>query len=437
MIVEIPELWVILGVFLGVMIGLILLGVPIAFSLGATSILIMVLPFGPDFNAVAIATQLFGSMDSFVFLAFPFYILLGRLMNGLGLTETIFDFANSVIGFVRGGIAYVNVVASIIFSGMSGLAIADVAGLGRIEYQAMRDHGYDKDMTLGITASSSIIGPIMPPSVQMIVYAVLAQVSIGAMFIAGVLPALLLGFSIMALAYIQVVRRKMATTKSGFNPRDIARTGVVAAPSLFIPIFIIGGIVTGWVTATEAGAVAVLYAIGLGIFYYREFTTQDLIREARGAMVETFAITFILVNATLYGFVALQVGLPVLITDAILGLTENTTIIMLLMVVSFAVIGTFMEKISAISLLVPILAPAFQPLGIDPIHFGVVMVVTLMMGAMTPPVGGSIYALEKVTDASLEEIISGVLPYYVPVALVCVIVALVPELSTYLPEVLL
>lgn len=433
----IPEFWAIIGIYLGVMISLILIGVPIAFSLGLTSILIMVLPFGPDFNPLAIATQLFGSMDSFVFLAFPFYILLGRLMNGLGLTDAIFDFANSIIGFVRGGLAYVNVVASVIFSGMSGLAIADVAGLGRIEYQAMRSHGYDKDMTLGITASSSIIGPIMPPSVQMIVYAVLAQVSIGAMFLAGVLPAFLMAFSIMALAYLQVIRRNMDTTKSGFEIKEIIRTGVLAIPPLLIPFFIIGGIITGWVTATEAGAVAVLYAVGLGMFYYDKFTIEDLIREAKGATIETFSITFILVNATLYGFIALQLGIPVMMTEAIIGFTENTTLIMLSMVFTFAIIGTFMEKISAISLLVPILAPAFQPLGIDPIHFGVVMVVTLMMGSLTPPVGGSIYALEKVTDATMEEIIYGVLPYYIPIAIVCIIVAIFPELSTTLPEALL
>lgn len=435
--VVIPEIWAIIGVYLGVMIGLILIGVPIGFSLGLTSILVMVLPFGPDFNAVALATQLFTSMDSFVFLAFPFYILLGRIMNGLGLTDTIFNFANSVIGFVRGGLAYVNVVASIIFSGMSGLAVADVAGLGRIEYQAMRNHGYDRDITLGITASSSIIGPIMPPSVQMIVYAVLAQVSIGAMFLAGVLPALLMGFSIMALGYLQVIYKDMDTTKSGFQPKEIVRTGIIAIPPLLIPIFIIGGIITGWVTATEAGAVAVLYATGLGVVYYDEFTITDLIRESKGAMIETFSITFILINATLYGFIALQLGIPVMMAEAIVGITENTTLIMLFMVAAFAIIGTFMEKISAISLLVPILAPTFQPLGIDPIHFGVVMVVTLMMGSLTPPVGGSIYALEKVTDATMEDIIYGVLPYYIPIAIVCVIVALLPGLSTTLPELLL
>lgn len=432
-----PEFWVIVSVFIGVMLILILLGVPIAFALGLTSILVMVLPFGPDFRPVAIATQLFGSMNSFVFLAFPFYIMLGRLMNGLGLTEAIFAFANSIIGSVRGGLAYVNIVASIIFSGMSGLAIADVAGLGRIEYQAMRDYGYDKDMTVGITASSSIVGPIMPPSVQMIVYAVLAQVSIGTMFLAGVVPALLIGLSLMILAYIQIIHRGMTSTKDSFQLKEVARTGAVAIPPMLIPIFIIGGIISGWVTATEAGAVAVMYAIFLGLLYYENFTISDLLYEARDSMVETFAITFILANATLYGFVALQLRIPILMTDAILNLTANNTIIMLLMVLAFAIIGTFMEKISAISLLVPVLAPTLGPLGIDPIHFGVVMVVTLMLGALTPPVGGSIYALEKVTDATMEEIIYGVLPYYIPVAVVCVLVALIPELSLTIPNYLL
>lgn len=435
--IEIPEFWAIIVSFLGILIGLILLGVSIAFSLGITSLIVMALPFGPAFNPVAAATQLFISMDSFVFLAFPFYIFLGRIMNGIGLTKAIFDFANAVVGFVRGGLAYVNVVASVIFSGMSGLAIADVAGLGRIEYQAMRDRGYEQDMTLGITASSSIIGPIMPPSVQMIVYAVLAQVSIGTMFLAGVLPALLVSISIMSFAYLQVVRREIGATSEGLDTRRILQTAKLALPAMVIPMFIIVGIVSGIVTATEAGAIAVLYAALLGTNYYGEFSMGYLFQEAKEAMIETFAITFILINATLYGFVALQLGVPVMLTDAILSLTQSPTWIMLLMVVVFGIIGTFMEKISAISLLVPILAPTIQSLGIDPVHFGVVMVVTLMLGSLTPPVGGSVYALEKVTDATMEDIITGVIPYYVPVAVVCVIVALVPELSTALPELLL
>lgn len=420
--------------FIGVMLILITIGVPIAHSLGITSIIVMMSPFGPDFNAVAIGTQLFGGMDSFIYLAFPFYILLGRLMNGIGLTEIIFDFANAVIGFIRGGVAYVNVVASILFSGMSGLAIADIAGLGRIEYTAMQNYNYPKDMTLGITASSSIVGPIMPPSVQMIVYAVLAGQSIGMMFLAGVVPALLIGFGIMGMIYFQIVRRELSVTQEEFSLQTIRTTGVKAIPPLLIPVFILGGVITGFTTATEAGAVAVVYALFLGVIYYGEFTVRDVLFEARDAMVETFAITFILINATLYGFVALQLQLPVLLTDAIFGLTTNATAILLLMVAAFVIIGTFMEKISAIALLTPIFAPAFGDLGIDPIHFGVVMVATLMLGALTPPVGGSIYALEKVTDATIEDIIYGVLPYYLPVAIVCIVLALIPELSTALPN---
>lgn len=433
----IPELWLILLLFLGSLLVFAFLGIPVGFAIGITSILVMLSPFGPSLDTLSLATSLFRGMNSFVFLAFPFYLLLGRIMNGIGMTNVIFDFANAIIGHIHGGLAYVNVVASIIFAGMSGLAVADVAGLGRIEYKAMTDYGYEREFSLGLTGSSSIIGPIMPPSVQMIVFAVLAGQSIGEMFLAGVVPAIIVGGCLCGYVFYKTYGDERYKTGTHFDAGDVWETGVAAIPAIAIPVFIVSGILSGMFTATEAGAISVIYALALGMFYYDELTFSDIYQEARDAMVETFALTFILANAAIYGFVALQLRLPVIISEAILGFTSNQMLILLLMAFAFILIGTFMEKISAISLLVPILIPAIQPLGIDPVHFGVVMVVTLMLGAITPPVGASIYALERVTDASLEEVLRGVLPFYVPILIACLIVTLFPDLSLALPRFLL
>lgn len=423
--------------FLGTLLVLSFLGIPVAFAIGITSIVVMLSPYGPSLDTLSLATSLFRGMNSFVFLAFPFYLLLGRIMNGIGLTSVIFDFANSVIGHIHGGLAYVNVVASIIFAGMSGLAVADVAGLGRIEYKAMTDYGYEREFSLGLTGSSSIIGPIMPPSVQMIVFAVLAEQSIGEMFLAGVAPAILVGTCLCGYVFYKTHDDDRYKTGTSFEIGSVWETGLAALPAIVIPVFIIAGIMSGMFTATEAGAISVIYAIALGMFYYDELTISDVYREARDAMVETFALTFILANATIYGFVALQLRLPIMISEAILAFTSSKLLILLLMMIAFVIIGTFMEKISAISLLVPILIPAIRPLGIDPVHFGVVMVVTLMLGAITPPVGASIYALERVTDASLEEVLRGVLPFYLPILIACLIVTLFPGIALALPRYLM
>ena len=427
---EDPSILLILTVFLGLLFLLILLGVPIAVAMGVTSLFIMFFTPWVDFSLRVVTNNMFFSLNSFTLLAVPFYLMLGRLMNAFGLTEEVFDFAMSLVGHIRGGLGQVNVVASLVFSGMSGLAVADVAGLGRIEYTAMREYGYDKDLSLGITSTSSIIGPIMPPSVPIIVYAVLAEVSIGAMFLAGIIPAFLLAGVLMLFVYFIAYKRGYEVAE-GFDVSEIWHTFWEALPALFIPVFIIVGILGGWFTATEAGAIALLYVVIVGI-KRGKLSLSDIYNEMKFGTVETFAIVFIIAAAGIYSFVAIQLRLPLLIADALLGLTENTVLIMIILAGSFIILGTFMEKLSAIALLVPILLPTLGPLGIDPIYFGIVMVLSLMFGLITPPVGGGIFVLEKVTDATLEEVILAVIPFYIPVLFTLLLVILFPSLSTFL-----
>lgn len=426
------ELLIIAILFLGPLFLLYGMGVPVAIAMITTSLIVMMLPeHGTGFDPGLINSGLFNGINSFVLLAIPFYVLLGRLMNATGMTEDIFAVANAAVRQFRGGLAYVNIVASILFSGMSGLALADAAGLGRVEYTAMRDRGYEMDISLGVTGSSALVGPIIPPSVPIILYAVLAEESIGAMFLGGLLPGLLLGLMLIAFVAV-VVRLRGYEGGDSFSLRHFVMTFKGSFVALLIPVIIIGGILGGWVTATEAGAIAVVYVITYG-FVTREMSFGDLVNEITDATVETFSLTFIIAAATVYGLVALQLGLPTLMAEEITELTQNPTLIMFLFVGMFLIIGTFMSVTASITILTPILIPIVSLVGIDPIHFGVVMVLALMMGTLTPPFGALLFVLEKVTDASLEQVIKSIIPYYIPVLLALIILVLVPELVTYIP----
>lgn len=420
--------------FIGLLIGLYVLGVPVAIAMGTTALIVMISPFGSGIRFATISTQMLHGLNSFSLLAVPFYLLLGRVMNRTGFTNEIFDLANMLVGRYRGGIAHVNILASMVFSGMSGVAVADAAGLGRIEYTAMREHGYSKGLSVGVTGSSAIIGPIIPPSVALIIYGLLTGVSIGQLFIAGIVPGVLLGLSLMIFVLILVGRNENPTG----GEQDFTVGGVLGAlksssPALLIPFIVVVGILTGQFTATEAGAVAVGYTILIG-YLKGELNLNILYEEFRDSMVETYSLLFIVAMAAFYGLVALQVRIPMLLMDAISGVSTGSLVTIFLICGMFLIIGTFMEAVAAMTVLVPILGPTVQYYSLDPLHLGIIIVLTLMLGALTPPLGIILFVLEQVTDASLEEIIKGVIPFYAPILAVIVLCILFPDLILYLPQ---
>jgi len=427
------ELLVVGGVFLGSLLVLYGIGVPVAIAMGTSVILMWLLPFGQELNFTLISNQMFFGVNSYPLLAVPFYVFLGRLMNRVGMTKRIFDFAGSIVGHYRGGIAHVNIVASMLFAGMSGMATADAAGLGRIEYTAMRDFGYDKKTALGITGSSALIGPLIPPSVAIIIYGVLAEESIGALFLGGFVPGVIMGLSLMLFVVV-------LSYYHGFEPdyefeiSEIWHTFKRAFFAILTPILIIGGLLSGQFTATEAGAIAVVYIGIVGYFVYNELTLDILYEEMRDSMVETVSLTFIIAVASLYGLVALQLQLPQLLVDGFSSVSTDPTILLLSLTILFLVVGTFMDTIAAMTVLVPIIMPLVTIANIDPIHFGVVMLLALLLGLLTPPFGIILFVLEKVTDASLNEVMRGVLPYYVPIIVVLLLSIFFPEIVTYLPR---
>lgn len=422
-----------LALFIGLLFILYSIGVPAAYSLGLTVFFIMLLPIGPDLNLIVITQRFWAGMTSWVLLAVPFFLLAGRIMNITGITDDIFNFATELVGPIRGGLAQVNVVVSLIFSGMSGSAVADAAGIGSVEFEAMTSNGYDGKSAVGITGASSIIGPIIPPSIPIVIYAVLAQESIGTLFIAGIVPGLLMALA-MGITIYYLARKHDWPREGSYDLSRLFETFVKAIPGLLAPAIIIGGILGGIFTATEAAIVAVVYAILLGFFYYRSIDLPELYEVSKETFEDTAAIVVIFGFANLYAYWLTLAGIPTLIGDIVTGMGASPLITMLVLAFVLLVLGTFMEGMAVLLIMVPMLVPIYPELGIDPIHFGIVMVVALMYGLITPPFGLILFVLERVTNVSLDEVMRSMIPYYLPLMFVLLLIIIFPEISLALPE---
>lgn len=421
-----------LVLFVGILLALYLFEIPVVYALGLTSLILMwttPIPFEP----LLVAQTMVSGSNSFVLLAIPLFLQTGLLMNALGLTEVIFDFAKAIIGPIRGGLAHVNIVASIIFSGMTGTAAADAAGLGTIEYQAMRDEGYEEGFSVAVTGASSIIGPIIPPSVPLIIYGVIAQVSIGTLFIAGLLPGLIMGLGLMLLCTFYANRHGYSRG-DWWSIREIGRTCYRALPALGTPILIIGGILGGLFTATEAGAIALFYTILIGTVFYDTLTREELLESFEEGMTRTASLTFIVAAASLYGFLIRRAQLPEVLAQAITTVSTDPLIIMLLIAGVLFIVGLMLETIAAITILTPVFLPIIEQTAINPIYFGVVMIITLMIGLLTPPFGVILFVLNAVTGVSLERITRNMVPFYVPLLIALLLTIIFPSIVMWLPR---
>lgn len=409
---------------------MLVLGVPIAISL-AGSCLAFVLITG-QVPSVVIAHRMINGIDSFPLLAIPFFIFAGSLMNNAGITERIFNFAKALMGWMRGGLGHVNVGASIVFSGMSGAAVADAGGLGMIEVKAMKDAGYDEEFAVGITAASSTIGPIIPPSLPMVIYGVMASASVGQLFAAGLIPGLLMGVMLMGMIFL-ISRRRGYQRDAVFSFRVLGTTFSRAFLSLLTPVIIIGGIITGVFTPTEAAVAAVFYALILGVVVYRTLTWRKLLRVSMETIETTAVILFIVSAASIFAWILTsnQITQSVI---ALLGPFSDSKVAVLMMSnIVLIIVGCFMETIAAITILVPVLLPLVIAVGVDPVHFGVIMVLNLMIGLLTPPVGMVLYVLSRVANVSFERCMRGTLPFLIPLVICLLLVTFIPSLSLWLP----
>lgn len=410
--------------------ALIASGAPIYVALGLSSLVYF---FGEGIAGVAAVHTIINGLNSFTLIAIPFFILAGHLMNASGFTDRIFAFARAMIGWTPGGLGHVNIGASVIFAGMSGAAVADAGGLGAVEIKAMRDAGYDRGFSVGITAASSTIGPIIPPSLPLIIYGVVAEVSIGQLFAAGLIPGLLMALSLMAMVHWMSVRRGYKR-EAAFSLGAAFKAARGAFLPLLAPVIVVGGIVFGIFTPTEAAIAAVAYTLLVGAVVFRSLTWRSVIDAMMATIETTAAVLMIVASAALFAWVLTANQVADGIAGGLLAMTDNKTLVLLAIMVLVFAVGFFMETIAAITILAPLVLPVSLAVGIDPVHLGIVLVLNLMIGLLTPPVGMVLYVLAKVSKTPFEECVRATLPFLVPLVGVLLLLVFVPDIALWLPN---
>ncbi|MCX7890736.1 MAG: TRAP transporter large permease [Burkholderiales bacterium] len=458
-----------MGGFLALMAG----GVPVAIAMaGASLIYVMATGNVPDFVVIH---RMYGGVDSFPLLAVPFFIFAGNLMNSAGITNRIYNFALALVGWLKGGLGHVNVVGSMVFAGMSGTAIADAAGLGTIEIKAMKDHGYSTEFAVGVTAASATVGPIIPPSLPFVIYGMMAGVSIGQLFLAGVVPGILMGLIMMlTVAYFAYTRNYGRDTKfslpkltkagvevvitlafpfgiwllaaAGVAPKyaiGIAFVGLLvldrvfrfdAVMALLSPILLVGGMTMGIFTPTEGAVAASAWAMFLGLVWYRSLDWRKLAKITMDTIETTAAVLLIVAAASIFGWLLTVTRVTDAVAAWVLAFTHEKWVFLLLANALMLFVGCFLEPVAAITLLVPILVPICQSLGVDLVHFGLIMVLNLMIGLLHPPMGTVLFVLARVSKLSFERTTVAILPWLVPLFVTLGLVTYVPDIVLWLPR---
>jgi len=407
-----------------------LIGLPIYVVMGLSVISYFLLA---GINPITIPHRAFAGIDVFVLMAVPFFMLAGNLMNAGGTTRRLVALADAAVGWVRGGLAHVNVVVSMLFAGISGSAAADTAAVGSIMIRSMRERGYSKEFATSVTISSSLIGPIIPPSIILIVYAVVAGVSVNDLFLAGIVPGLLLGMAQMATIMIYAWRRGFGKG-SPFSLRVFLVAFAEGVLPIGMPVIILGGIFSGIFTPTEAAAVACLYAFIVGMFVYRELTWSQLPKIIFDSARMTGSALLIVAIAAPLGWILTKEQVPGLVAEAIQTISDNPVVILLLINLMLLVLGAFMEMIAALIILVPILLPIVTALGMDPVHFGIVVAINLTIGMITPPVGISLFIGATIARIRPERLAIANTPFLIVSVLVLLAITFLPEVVMLIPN---
>jgi tripartite ATP-independent transporter DctM subunit len=415
------------------LIVMLLMGFPIYLSLIGASVLYVL--FNPELSMMLVIQKVISAPNSFPLLAVPFFIFAGQLMNTGGVTRRIFRFAENLVGHFRGGLGYVNVLASMIFAGMSGSAIADAGGLGLVEIKAMRDAGYDDDFSIGVTAASSLIGPIIPPSIPFVIFGAMANVSIGGLFVGGLLPGVLMGLTLSVMIFF-IAKKRNYPVVAPASLRELALSFKDSILAILTPVIIIGGIWLGFFTPTEAAFVSIIYALVVITFAYREFKIRNLPRLILETIRMVAPSIMIVAGAAIFAWILSYEKVDKAFMSLLFGFTTNKYLILLIMNVLLIFIGCFVDIVAAIMIMLPILLPISTAIGLHPIHLGVILVLNLMIGLLTPPVGMVLYILSSMTKKTVGEIIKMVTPWLVPLVIALLFVTFIPDLVLFLPNLL-
>jgi TRAP-type C4-dicarboxylate transport system permease large subunit len=461
---------------LGTFLGMMTTGVPVAIAMaGSALVYILLTGSTPPF---AVVHRMISGIDSFPLLAVPFFIFAGNLMNNAGITNRIYDFALALVGWLKGGLGHVNIIGSVIFAGMSGTAIADAAGLGTIEIKAMRDKGYDVGFSVGVTAASATLGPIIPPSLPFVIYATMANVSVGQLFLAGILPGIVMaGLMMLTVAYyahknhwggdIALEWKRMGkalielavvvafplamggAVKLGMPFNYALGAGLAllfladwrfkfdAVMPIMTPILLIGGMATGVFTPTEGAIAACVWALILGLVWYRTMTLKMLAKVSMDTIETTVTVMFIVAAASIFGWLLTATRVTDMVALWVLSFTHSPWVFLLLANLLMLFVGCFLEPTAAILILVPVLLPVVQQLGIDPVHFGLVMVLNLMIGLLHPPMGMVLFVLARVANLSIEKTTMAIVPWLIPLLLSLALITYVPQIALWLPHLLM
>lgn len=418
---------ILIGLFLVMMI----VGVPIGFSL-VIAAMVTVMITG-QFTTSALVHRFIGNSSSYTLLAIPFFILAAKFMNTGGITRRIFRAASAWVGAIPGGLAHANIVASIVFSGMSGSAVADAGGLGQVEVDAMIHDGFDPDFSAAVTCASATIGPIIPPSIPMIVYGMMTETSVGSLFVAGIIPGLLLALACSILVFFMAEKRHYPTKK--FSWHEVGESTAQAFLSLLTPVIIIGGIWTGVFSPTEAACVAATYAFILAFIVYREMGFRMVLQCIEETVRDSAGIMIIICGAASFSWLVTMLGITDAMSEALVNMTDNKYLMLLILNIAFLLIGCFMEALAAMTITIPFLIPLMASFGINPIHLGVVLVLNLMIGLSTPPVGTSLFICAKISGISIERMYKAIIPFLIPLLAVLFLITYVPGLVLWLPTV--
>ena len=407
-------------------------GVPVAFCLALTSLVFLLLMGSVPLHLIP--QRMFTGMDSFPVMAVPFFILAGDLMNAAGITEKIVRFASVLVGSIRGGLAHVNVVASMFFAGVSGSAVADAAALGSILIPAMEEDGYDKTFAASVTAAAAVIGPIIPPSIPVVIYALSGSISIGGLFLAGVMPGVLIGLGLMLVSYVIARKRNYGHKRPWATLKQFWDSLTGAIIPLFMPLIILGGILGGIFTPTEASCVAVAYAIVIGMFVLKTIKLRDLPPLIYRSMLITATILMVMACANIFSWILGTQQIPQAVGAGLTAFTKNPYVFLLLVNLFLLVVGCFLEGIAAIVLIAPILIPVAQALGISQLHFGMVVIMNLMIGLITPPLGLCLFVACSVAKVDFTKLIRASFPFLVIEIVALLIVTYFPFFTLFIPN---